>query len=441
MNVVRFAPAPTGLLHIGGARTCLFNWLFARTVNGKFILRIEDTDLSRSKQEYLDEILSSLKWLGLDWDELYYQSKRFEIYAEFAQKLLNSGKAYQEGNAVIYKVPENIKVKFFDLLHGEIAVDTQQIKDQVLIKSDGSPAYNFCCVVDDVLMGITHIIRGDDHISNTPKQIILYEALDFKLPKFVHIPMILGEDKSRMSKRHGATSISEYRKQGYLPGALVNYLALLGWSPGNDREIFSLQTLIKDFSLKRINKTAAVFDIEKLNWINGQYIRNLDIEELTELIIPYLKQRQYIADDYDKQWLVGLVKLYKTRLPTLEHFPKLAGFFFENTVHYNEQAAEEFLKKAEVATYLEKVKLALENTEPFDVKTIEANMRGVVDELKVKPGELIHPVRVALTGGRVSPGIFEVIQFLGKEKVVKRLDIAAKKIRTRTQMFDKLKGL
>ncbi|MFH1460380.1 MAG: glutamate--tRNA ligase [Candidatus Omnitrophota bacterium] len=439
--VVRFAPSPTGYLHIGGARTCLFNWLYARANQGKFILRIEDTDVNRSKKEYLDEILKSLKWMGLDWDELYHQGERFDIYREHAQKLLDEKKAYQEGEAIIYKIPENTKIKFFDFLHGEIAVDTEQLKDQVLIKSDGSPAYNFCCVVDDALMGITHIIRGDDHIANTPKQILLYEAIGFKVPKFVHIPMILGEDRSRMSKRHGATAISEYKKQGYLPEALVNYLALLGWNPGNNKEIFSLKDLIKDFSLKRINKTAAIFDLTKLNWINGQYIKNLDIKVLTDLIIPNLKEKGYIDENLNREWLEGLVNLYKTRLPTLDHFSNLAGFFFTDRVHYDQEAVEKFLTTKNAVIYLDKFKQALEKSEPFKVKEIEAQVRLVVNELKVNAGELIHPARVALTGGTVSPGIFEVIEFLGKEKSVKRLNTVIKKIHTRLKLFDKLNEL
>ncbi len=441
MPVVRFAPSPTGFLHIGGARTCLFNWLYARSTKGKFILRIEDTDQIRSEAKYLEEILSSLKWMGLDWDEIHYQSKRFDIYRQYAQKLLDEGKAYKDGEAIIYKIPQDVKIRFFDVLRGEIAVDTEQLKDQVMIKSDGSPAYNFCCVVDDVLMGMTHIIRGDDHIANTPKQIMLYEALGFKPPKFVHIPMIHGEDGSRMSKRHGATAISEYRKQGYLPEALVNYLALLGWNPGNNKEIFSKEALIKEFSLKRINKTAAVFDLNRLNWVNGQYIKAMDIEKLTQLIVPRLKQRQYISDDYDKDWLSGLIKLYKTRLPTLDHFAKLAGFFFADNVCYNEEAVKKFLMTATVAEYLMKFKQVLEKTEPFEHRVIEENIRSLVKDMGIKAGDIIHPVRVALTGGTVSPGIFEVIEFLGKEKSVSRLEKIIKKIILRKRIFDKLKEL
>ncbi len=441
MPVVRFAPSPTGFLHIGGARTCLFNWLYARSTKGKFILRIEDTDMIRSESKYLKEILDSLKWLGLDWDEIYYQSERFDIYKKHAQKLLEEGKAYKEGEAVIYKIPQEAKIRFFDVLRGEIAVDTEQLKDQVLMKSDGSPAYNFCCVVDDALMGLTHIIRGDDHIANTPKQIMLYEALGFKPPKFVHIPMIHGEDGARMSKRHGATAISEYKKQGFLPQALVNYLALLGWNPGTNKEMFSADALIKEFSLKRINKTAAVFDINRLSWVNGQYIKEMDIEALMGLIVPLLKEKDYIKDDCNKDWLRGLIALYKTRLPTLDHFAKLAGFFFIDNVNYDESAVNEFLIKPKVAGYLEKFKQAIEKTEPFEHKAIEESIRGLVAQMGIKAGDIIHPVRVALTGGTVSPGIFEVIEFLGKERSVSRLQKIIKKIILKTSIFDNLKEL
>ncbi|RKY34679.1 MAG: glutamate--tRNA ligase [Candidatus Omnitrophota bacterium] len=427
MNIVRFAPSPTGFLHIGGARTCLFNWLFARSTQGKFVLRIEDTDLNRSEKQYVDEILDSLKWLGLNWDELYYQSKRFNLYQEYAFSLLNSGKAYKEGTATIFKVPKNTQVTIYDLIHGKIVIDTEQIKDQVLIKSDGSPAYNFCCVLDDALMGITHIIRGDDHIANTPKQILLYEALGFKLPKFVHIPMILGEDKTRLSKRHGATSISEYKRQGYLPDAIVNYLALLGWSSGNNREIFNLQALAKEFSIKRINKTAAIFDLNRLKWVNGYYIKNLELQNLVELLVPYLEKQGYITEDFD--WLRGLVKLYKTRFQTLPRFLELTKFFFEDSVDYQTQAKDEFLKSEQAADYLEKLKTLLEQGNFSTVENIEHIVRTLVQGLNISASTLIHPARVALTGGTVSPGIFEIIYFLGKEKCVKRLSFVIEKIR------------
>ena len=334
MMRVRFAPSPTGNLHIGGARTALFNWLYARAKQGKFILRIEDTDKKRSKKKYLDEILSSLQWLGFNWDELYYQSQRFDIYTECAQKLVDSGAAYlakstTKRQAIIFKVmPEKLKIN--DLIHGEIEFDTETIKDQVLIKSDGTPTYNFACVVDDATMGITHVMRGDDHISNTPKQMILYQALNFPIPEFAHLPLIMGTEGGRLSKRTGATAISDYRRMGYLPQALANYLLLLGWSPGGNREIIDIQETIKLFDIKNINKTAATFDLDKLKWINNQYLKKADAEKLTDEIIPLLLKKRYIhKNNFDRTYLVSLVKLFQGRLSQLTDFMEWADFFLD----------------------------------------------------------------------------------------------------------------
>ncbi|MFH1247665.1 MAG: glutamate--tRNA ligase family protein [Candidatus Omnitrophota bacterium] len=301
MNMVRvrFAPSPTGYLHIGGSRTALFNWIYACNQKGKFVLRIEDTDKLRSETKYLDEILDSLKWLGLEWDEIYYQSKRFDLYREYAQKLLEQGLAYTEklsldsDEAIIYKVtPQKIKIR--DLIRGEIEFDASEIKDQVLIKSDGTPTYNFACVLDDALMKITHVIRGDDHISNTPKQILLYQALGFALPEFAHLPLILAKEGGRLSKRKGATAISEFRQMGYLPEALVNHLLLLGWAPGPDRQIIPIEEAIGLFDIKHVNKTAAVLDLDKLDWMNNQYIKNADAEKIADLVIPLLLEKKII---------------------------------------------------------------------------------------------------------------------------------------------------
>src|SRR3989338_1361608 len=266
---VRFAPSPTGYLHIGGARTALFNWMYAKAHGGQFILRSEDTDKARSKPEYLDEILDSMRWLGLNWDEFYKQSDRFDLYRKHAQKLLDEGKAYKDGEAVLLKMPQQ-QIKIYDLIRGEITVDSAEIKDQVLLKSDGSPAYSFACVVDDALMQISCVIRGEDHISNTPKQIVIYEALGFKLPKFAHLPLILDDERARLSKRAGAVAVTDYRKQGFLPEAVVNYLMLLGWSPGDNKEKIDLAQAVKKFSIKRINKAGAAFSMDKLKWLNGQ---------------------------------------------------------------------------------------------------------------------------------------------------------------------------
>ncbi|MFA7283586.1 MAG: glutamate--tRNA ligase family protein, partial [Candidatus Omnitrophota bacterium] len=305
---VRFAPSPTGNLHIGGGRTALFNWLFSQSRGGKFVLRIEDTDQERSKKEFVDEILYSLQWLGFNWDEIYYQSQRFARYREHADRLLKSGAAYIERSpegkeAVIYKIPHK-KIQIKDLIRGEIEFDSSLIKDQVLIKSDGTPTYNFACVIDDAEMNITHIIRGDDHISNTPKQVLIYEALGFIIPQFAHLPLIMGVDGGRLSKRTGATAISDYRKMGYLSEALLNYLLLLSWAPGDNRELIGIKEAVGLFDIKHVNKTAATFDIKKLDWMNNQYLKNADPEKLADELVPLLKEKGYLGgDDFDRGYL------------------------------------------------------------------------------------------------------------------------------------------
>ena len=299
---VRFAPSPTGYLHLGSARTALFNWLYARNRGGKFILRVEDTDSARSKKEFLDEILESLKWLGLHWDEkIYFQSERFEVYRKYADKLLKEDKAYKDGDAILFKMPKGEKVWFYDLIHDKIEFNTDELKDEVLIKSDGTPTYNFACAIDDAEFKITHIIRGDDHISNTPKQFMIYKALGLQPPKFAHMPLILGPDKAKLSKRHGATAIAEYRKMGYLPEALVNYMVLLGWSPGGNRELISGDELVKKFSIKSVGKVQSIFGIDKLNWLNSQYIRNYDPGKLCDMLAPSLMEAGVFDENFDRE--------------------------------------------------------------------------------------------------------------------------------------------
>mgnify|MGYP003394076988 CR=1 FL=1 len=423
MVKVRFAPSPTGYLHIGGARTALFNWLYARSQNGKFVLRIEDTDQVRSKKEFEDEILQSMKWLGLDWDELYYQSKRFDIYRKYAEDLLSQGKAYKDGEAIILKMPPNQSVKIHDLIRDEIVFDSSELKDQVLLKSDGSPTYSFACVVDDALMEITCVIRGEDHISNTPKQFVIYQALGFKPPKFAHLPLIMGEEGGRMSKRHGAVAVSDYKKEGFLPEAIVNYLMLLGWSPGNNQEVVALQTAIKNFSIKKINKAAAAFSMDKLEWINSQYIKKADNEKLVDLVIPFLKEKGYIQDGYERNKLLEIVKLYKGRLSTLTDLLEWADFVFVDKLNYDLKAREEHLsvnKKRE----FELLKSKLSSINSFDVSETEKAFRELVSELNIQSSELVHPIRVALTGRAVGPGLFETMAVLGKEKTLKRLEEA-----------------
>ncbi len=440
---VRFAPSPTGNLHIGGARTALFNWLYAKSQGGKFILRIEDTDVQRSKKEYLEEIIFSLQWLGISWDEIYYQSQRFDIYREYADKLLAEGKAYKadkltaetgeeqvlvsaatdpksSGQAIILKVLPG-KVRIEDMIRGTIEFDTAVIKDQVLIKSDGSPTYNFACVVDDSLMNLTHIIRGDDHISNTPKQILLYEALGLHIPKFAHLPLILAKEGGRLSKRKGATAISEYREMGYLAKSLVNFLLLLGWSPGENREIIDLNEAIKLFDIPHINKTAAVLDMDKLSWLNNQYLKNEDPEKLTDALIPMLSAEKLIdKDNFDRNFVFSLVKLLQARLTVLSDFVERADFFFRDDFPIDPKAQEKFLSRdfsKEFSLFIQR----LDKLEKFEIASIEEIFRQLISELGIEAKVLIHPIRVALTGKTVGPGLFEVIYYLGKVRTQERL--------------------
>lgn len=423
MTRARFAPSPTGFLHIGGSRTALFNWLYAKHTAGKFILRIEDTDKARSKKEYLDEILDSIKWLGMNWDELYFQSERFAIYKEYAEKLLAEGKAYNEGPAIILKViPKELKIN--DLIHGEIKFDSSLIKDQVLMKSDGSPTYNFACVIDDALMEMSHIIRGDDHISNTPKQILIYEALSFKIPQFAHVPLILNMGGGRMSKRTGATAISDYRKLGYLPEALVNYLMLLGWAPGENQEIIGVDEAIKKFDVKDINKTAAVFDFDKLNWLNSQYIKTKPEQDLVSLITPLVKEK-YNLDNFDRNWAISLVKLLKERSTTLEDMVSSLSYFVLDKIELQDKAKEKLLA-ADLSKEFNLLSDKLANVNLFNHQNIEEAFRSLTVELNIAAKVLIHPVRAALTGTTFGPGLFELMEALGKDKVIHRLKEAIK---------------
>ena len=422
---VRFAPSPTGNLHIGGGRTALFNWLFSQSQKGKFILRIEDTDTVRSKKEFVDEILDSLKWLGFNWDELYYQSERFERYRQQADKLLQGGLAYIEKSpegkeAIIYKVPQR-QIVVNDLIRGPIEFDSSLIKDQVLIKSDGTPTYNFACVVDDAEMNITHIIRGDDHISNTPKQVLLYTAMGFELPQFAHLPLIMGVDGGRLSKRTGATAISDYRKMGYLSEALLNYLLLLSWAPGDNREIVSVEEAVGLFDIKNVNKTSATFDLKKLDWINNQYLKNADPVKLAEELIPLLVAKQFIhKDSFDRDYLLALVKLFQARLPRLNDFLDWADFFFSEEPIMDLAAKEKYLT-GDLSKEFSRFAQKLENLACFDVASIEISFRELVAELGIEAKKLIHPVRVALTGKTIGPGLFEVIYHLGLKRSKARL--------------------
>lgn len=416
---VRFAPSPTGYLHIGGARTALFNWMYARAQNGKFILRIEDTDRERSKVEYFEEILRSMEWLGLHWDEFYRQSERFDLYRQYAQKLLDENKAYKDGEAVILKMPQQ-EVKIFDLIRGEIQFDTQTIKDQVLMKSDGTPTYSFACVIDDSLMEISHVIRGEDHISNTPKQIIIYQALGFKPPKFAHLPLILDEEGGRMSKRAGAVAVSDYQKQGFLPEAIVNYLMLLGWSPGNNQEKVKIDAAIKNFSIKKVNKAGAAFSMDKLTWLNTQYIKEMPLKDLTGALLPFSKEKGFIDDNFDRQRLENIVKLYQPRLSTLVDFLDWTDYLFLDKVTISAEDKEKYLT-ADKKEWFSLLGENLRGLSDYGVATAEEVFRAVVAQLGIKAGDLVHPVRVALTGKSIGPGLFETMAVLGKEKTIRRL--------------------
>ncbi|MFH1310153.1 MAG: glutamate--tRNA ligase family protein, partial [Candidatus Omnitrophota bacterium] len=344
MTVVRFAPSPTGFLHLGSARTALLNWLYARHTGGKFLLRIEDTDQARSDKKFLEEILEDMKWMGLDWDaEPVYQSSRFDVYRETAKSLLRQGKAYTEGDAIIFKVEKGREIEVNDIIHGKIVFNTDEIKDQVMIKSDGSPAYNYCCVVDDAYLKITHIIRGDDHISNTPKQILLYEALGVELPKFAHMPLMMGSDGAKLSKRHGAVAVEEYKKEGFLPEALTNYLLLLGWSPGEDREIISMEEAVKLFELEKMRDVQSRFDAQKLRWMNGEYIMKKNTKELLPLIKKQLLTEGIDFSEKKDEYIEKLIDMYKIRIKTLKEFVELTDQFFVDEYVMDEKGKRKYL--------------------------------------------------------------------------------------------------
>lgn len=435
---VRFAPSPTGYLHVGGVRTALFNWLFARNKGGKFILRIEDTDRARSTKEALDDILESLKWLGLNWDSgPFFQSERLDIYRKYAEELIKKGYAYKssnikvdtsvsesedeevksnipQGDAVVFK-SRGEKVVINDIVHRKIEFDSSLLNDFVILKSDGMPTYNFACVIDDALMQITHVIRGDDHISNTPKQIMVYRALGFTEPLFAHVPMILGPDGTRLSKRHGATSVNEYRRQGYLPKTLLNFLALLGWAPGEDKEILPLDEIIKRFSLERITGKSAVFNLEKLGWMNGVYISELPSDEMVALCKQFLPN----AGNLHK-----IVPLFKKRIKLLSEIRDATEYFFKEEINYDKEAVGKFLTAKTSKDLLIKVREKLEGLGQFEIPEIESVLRGLVNELGTSSRELMQTLRAAITGRTISAGIFETMEGMGKELVLKHIDQA-----------------
>jgi len=425
----RFAPSPTGFLHVGSARTALFNWLYARHHQGEFILRIEDTDRERSKKEFEEEILESLKWLGLDWEgDLTYQSARTDLYRRAADGLLKKGLAYPEGQALRFKSPKET-IAWEDAIRGRVEFDGSLLDDLVIIKSDGGPTYNFACVVDDGRMGITHVIRGEDHVSNTPKQLPLYRALGFNPPKYAHIPLILGEDRSRLSKRHGATSVRDFRLAGYLPEAMANYLALLGWSPGDDREVMGRQELIERFTLDRVQSSGAVFDIKKLQWMNGEYLRALPEDKLKALFLNVLKDAGVCAETPEEAWMNRFTGLYRERVVVLGDLPEASRFFFDEDVEWDEEGDKVLRKFEGIGDAFLKYADILEGLGDFGHESVEKASRDFMKDAGLSGRKFIHPARVAITGRTASPGFFETVSLLGKPATIKRLRDAADRLR------------
>ena len=461
----RIAPSPTGYLHIGTARMALFSWLFARKHDGKFIVRIEDTDAQRSTQEAIDVILESMEWLGLDWDEgPFYQTQRYDLYREYAQRLLDEDKAYKcyctseelnekrqkaqkegrnprydricrnrtdqpEGQpfTVRFKAPLSGTTTVHDLVQGDVTFPNEELDDLIIQRSDGSPTYNFCVVIDDGTMEMTHVIRGNDHLSNTPKQIMIYEALGFPVPHFAHIPLILGQDKARLSKRHGATSVLAYRDEGYLPEALVNFIARLGWSHG-DQEIFSRRELIETCSLEGVGKSAGVFNAEKLLWLNQHYIKASTPERLAGLLMPFLEKKYgtvVVPTDgapltQDCEWLHRVIVTLQERSKTLSEMADQMHYYFAEELEFQLKAAKKAFK-AETPQLLEAVIELLEPLEPFDVPTLDTAIHQFAEDHDLKLGKVAQPIRLALTGGGASPGLFDVIALCGKDTVISRI--------------------
>ncbi|MGH9339916.1 MAG: glutamate--tRNA ligase [Acidobacteriota bacterium] len=428
---VRFAPSPTGYLHIGGARTALFNWLYARRHQGTFILRIEDTDVKRSSREMVEGILDGLKWLGLEWNEgPFYQSQRLDLYRSVCEQLRRDGHAYHSGDpaALRFRVPENQRVSFHDRAFGPIEVASENIEDFVLLRSDGMPTYHLSVVADDIDMKISHVIRGADHLSNTSKHVLLYQALQQPVPEYVHLPLILGPDKKRLSKRHGATSVLEYRKQGFLPVALRNYLALLGWSPGGDEEIMSEERLIALFDLERINKANAVFDLQKLEWLNGQSISASPAEDLVEPVSSVLQDEGLWNPsllETERASFLGALHLLKPRVRRLTDFAEWKAFFTDD-FEYEPETESKYLsdgqQNAELIQAIQELRRSYQELSPFNLATTEEQLRQIVARRDLKAGHLMGVVRLALTGKAAAPGLFEIVTTLGREKTIQRLE-------------------
>ncbi|MBI66351.1 MAG: glutamate--tRNA ligase [Candidatus Marinimicrobia bacterium] len=459
---VRFAPSPTGKLHLGGARTALFNWLYAKHNGGNFFLRIEDTDRERSKQEYTDQILNSLEWLGLEWSEpLIYQSKRNLIYKEEVQKLLDNGRAYRcfltkeelqvarekakkEGGefrvpktyrdlslddqkglinsgqsfTIRLKIPSKGSTFFEDKIYGKINVNNNEIDDFIIVRSDGSPTYNFTVVVDDNNMCINYVIRGEDHISNTPKQILIYSALNYPVPDFAHLPMILGSDKKRLSKRHGAAAVEDFREQGYSVDALLNYIAMLGWNSDSEDELFSLEDLISKFDINKIQKKGAVYDEKKLHWVAGQHmIRKSEKNLLNEIREDDPNWQKHSKDTY----IFSVLKLMKIRAKTLNELKEVCAYFFSDPKDFDENAIIKRWKDKSVNKLINNFITRLEKLSNWSQKDLDESLRDTAQEMAVSAAKLIHPVRLAVSGQSHGPGLFELIELLGKMTTLRRL--------------------
>lgn len=471
-SVYRFAPSPTGFLHVGGARTAIFNWLLANHEGGKFLLRIEDTDRQRSTEASVAQIITSLMWLGLSWDETpLFQSSRLERHQQAAMDLLKMGKAYycfcsrekpepdgehSDNNRKSYlyngrcrslsqeEVNRNLRdglpavvrlmlppgtTRFIDGVHGRVVIDNAELDDFVLLRSDRTPVYQLAVVVDDHDMGVTHVLRGDDHLSNTPKQIHIYHAMNWPVPQFSHLPLILGSDKQRLSKRHGATSVEEFQEQGILPASLFNYLCLLGWSPGDDKEIMTKEEIIERFSLERTNKASAVFDQQKLLWMNAKYLADLSATDILDKIQDRLTTIEKKEIENNRDSFLLLLDLLKPRSRTLIDFLEGSRFFFSDPETYEEAAVKKYFSSPDAEEFLGKVSGLLSEQIDFRVGQIEQLIRGFAESQKMSAGQVIHPLRLALTGRSASPGIFEVLEVLGREKVLRRIGRAVEHIK------------
>ena len=412
---VRFAPSPTGLLHIGGVRTALFNWLFARHAGGEFLLRIENTDTSREVEESVAQIQRSLRWLGLDWDgDVAFQLDRLERHQEAAQRLLAEGHAYADEGAVRFRMPDEGATAWDDAIKGPIEVPNEKLEDLVILRSDGRPTYNFAASVDDADSGVTHVIRGEDHVSNTPKQIRILEALRRSLPVYAHVPNVFGADGRKLSKRHGAVSVEEFRAAGYLAPALMNYLALLGWSYDDRTELMSRDELVERFTLERVGASPATFDYGKLEWMNGVYLRALAPEEYADALVSYLEEAGFEGDEATIRASAPLVQ---EKIATLGEYPAFAGFLFRRV-----EPPPELVDGA--GPLLGEARDALAAVDPFAGEAIEAALRGLAERLGLKPREAFGPIRAAVTGSKVSPGLFESLELLGRDESLARIDAA-----------------